>query len=553
MVMQTAPDLILSNGKIITVDKEFTVHEAVAIKDGRILFAGRAADLKAQYGPARQEIDLKGLTVIPGVIDSHIHMMAIGLERLRLSISHTESIAGVLGALEEECKRLGPDRWVVTSQIDFSPGQLKEKRLPNRWELDKVSPDNPVMVTRGAHFSVVNSYALRLAGITKDTVPPEGGMIMKDPATGEPTGWLGDASLQQVRKLLPTLSHEERVSALKTAMQELNSLGIASIIEASSDRDDPGLRAYRELWTQKNLTVRTRCVVGAPFVPPPVADIEKAPLEASRRRGLGENGDEMLSLWGAKLMIDGGVETAYLRDPYEVIPGEQEDREYRGVPMMSREALYKLCREAARNGWRLGVHTVGDAAMDMVLGAFDDVNKEFPITGRRWSIMHGFLVKPEHFEVMRRLGVTAACQHSHNYTKGDAMIKWWGRERAAAGNPVKEYLEAGVPVGGGSDGRSCEWRTNILFWTDVTRQTRLAGPLGPELALTREEMLRYHTIDAAYVMGEEKNAGSIEPGKWADLTVLSKDVLTCPTEELRDVKAMMTIVNGTIVYEREAG
>jgi predicted amidohydrolase YtcJ len=552
MIVRTTPDLVLSNGKVITVDKNFSICETVAVKDGKILFVGSGVDLRSQYEPALQQIDLKGLTLVPGIIDSHIHMMAIGLERLRLSIAHAQSIADVLDTIREECRRVGPDRWVVTSQIDFSPGQLNEKRLPNRWELDKVSSDNPVMVTRGAHFSVVNSYALRLAAITKDSVPPEGGIIMKDPATGEPTGWLGDTSLQQVRKLIPALSHEERVAALRAAMQELNALGITGIIEASSDRDDPGLRAYKELWSRNELTVRARLVVGAPFTPPPVADIEHAPVDASRRRGLGDDGDAMLRLWGVKLMIDGGVETALLRHPYEVIPGEQEDTEYRGVPMMSRPELYKLCREAARNGWRLGIHTVGDAAMDMVLSVFDEVNKEFPIEGRRWSIMHGFLVMPEHFDVMRRLGITVACQHSHNYTKGDAMVKWWGRERASSGNPVRLYLKEGIPVGGGSDGRSCEWRTNILFWTDVTRQTRFAGALGPELALTREEMVRYHTIDAAYIMAEEHTIGSIEPGKWADLAVLSKDILTCPTDELKESDALMTIVNGKVVYDRRA-
>lgn len=552
MIVRVVPDVVFFNGKVLNVDKDFKVSEAVAIKDGKILFTGSQADLQHLYAPAVQRIDLHGSAVIPGIIDSHVHMMAIGLERLRLSISHAQAIADVLDVIREECHRVGPGRWVITSQIDFAPGQLKEKRLPNRWELDAVSPDNPVMVTRGAHFSVVNSYALRLVGITKASIPPEGGIIMKDQETGEPTGWLGDASLQQVRKLLPAFSHEERVAALRAAAHELNALGITGIVEASSDRDDPGLRSYKELWTKGELTVRSRLVVGAPFTPPPVADIEGLPIEASRRRGLGDSGDDMLKLWGVKLMIDGGVETAFLRDPYQVIAGEQEDPEYRGVAMMSRHELYKLCREAAKNGWRLGIHTVGDAAMDMVLDVFDEVNGEFSIVGRRWSIMHGFLVRPEHFEIMRRLCVTVACQHSHNYTKGDAMVKWWGRERASSGNPVKLYLKEGIPVGGGSDGRSCEWRTNILFWADVTRESRLAGVLGAELALTREEMIRYHTIDAAYVMGEEAHVGSIEPGKWADLTMLSKDILTCPADELKNAQAVMTMVNGKIVYERRA-
>jgi predicted amidohydrolase YtcJ len=547
--MPISPDLALFNGKVITVDEKVSIEEGLAVKNGKIIFVGSSSDLRAQYGSARKEIDLKGLTVIPGIIDSHIHMMAIGLERQRVSISHARTIADVLDTIEQECRQAGPGAWVVTSQIDFSPGQLKEKRLPNRWELDKVSPENPVVVTRGVHFSVVNSYVLRMARIDRNTTPPEGGIIMKDSETGEPTGWLGDTALQKVRKLIPPVSHDERVAALKRAMSELNELGITGIIEASADRDDPGLRAYKELWTKGLLTVRTRLVAGAPFTPPPVQDLDGNPLEASERRGLGPHGNDMLRLWGAKLMIDGGVETAFLRDPHKVIPGEQEDPHYRGVPMMSEEILHALCRKAASNGWRLGIHTVGDAAMDLVLGGFDQVNKEFSIVGKRWSIMHGFLPRPEHFDLMRKLGITVACQHSHNYTKGDAMVKWWGHKRASYANPVKDFMREGVVVGGGSDGRSCEWRTNILLWIDVTRETRLAGVLGPDLVLTRDEMLRYHTIDAAYIMGEEENLGSIEVGKWADLVVLSKDILTCPTDEIKDIQVLMTIGNGKIVYK----
>jgi len=293
-------------------------------------------------------------------------------------------------------------------------------------------------------------------------------------------------------------------------------------------------------------------VVGAPFQPPPLQDIAKRPEEASQARGLNDHGDDMLRIWGIKLMIDGGIETAFLRDPYEIIPGEQEDPEYRGVAMMSKGELYTLCEQAASNGWRMGVHTVGDAAMDIVLEVFSEVNKEFSIVPRRWSIMHGFLPRVEHFERMRRLGTTVACQHSHNWTKGDTMIKWWGFERASYSNPVKIYLREGIPVGGGSDGRSCEWRTNILMWVDVTRQTRLAGVLGPEFSLSREEMIRYHTIDAAYILNEETKLGSLEAGKWADLVVLSKDILTCREDEIKDLNVLMTIVNGKIVYENKS-
>jgi predicted amidohydrolase YtcJ len=546
------PDLILFNGKIITVDKAFSIKEAVAIQSDKIIFAGNLSDLKKNYLPASKEIDLKGLTVIPGIIDSHIHMMAIGLERMKVSLADTQSISDVLDIIENECKKVGPGVWVVTNQIGFTPGQLKEQRLPDRWEIDRVSPENPVIVSRGAHFSVVNSVALRMAGIGRDTVPDEGGIIMKDSETREPTGWLGDTTLQKVRKLMPPISHKNRVSALKNAMSELNELGITSIIEPSGDRDDPGLRAYRELWEKGDLTVRTRMVVGAPFQPIPVDDIEKGPFEASGKRGLGNDGDDMLRLWGVKLMVDGGIETAFMRDPYKIVPKEQDDPTYKGLLMMSEEQIKEICLKAADKGWRLGIHVAGDAAMDAVLEAFESADRKFSIKDKRWSIMHGFLPRPEHFEIMRRLGITVACQHSHSYTKGDVMVKWWGYERASYANPVKAYMREGIVVGGGSDGKSCEWRTNILFWIDLTRQTRFAGVLGPELVLTREEMLRYHTINAAYVLGEEENLGSIEVGKKADLVVLSNDVTECSIDDLLNMQALMTIVNGRIVYQNES-
>jgi len=550
--MQNGPDLVLFNGKLITVDRAFSIQEAVAIRSGKIIFVGSLSDLRKKYPTADKEVDLKGLTVIPGIIDSHIHMMAIGLERMKVSLEGAETISDVLDIIESECRNAGPDAWVVTNQIGFTPGQLKGKRLPDRWEIDRVSPDNPVMVSRGAHFSVVNSRALSMAGIDKDTVPDEGGIIMKDPDSSEPTGWLGDATLQRVRKLMPSISNEERVSALRRAMHELNELGITSIIEPSGDRDDPGLCAYKKLWKKGDLTVRTRMVVGAPFQPVPVDDIELGPAEASRKRGLGDNGDDLLRLWGVKLMIDGGIETAFMREPYEIIPKEQEDPSYRGLLMMPEEKLKEICLKAAAKGWRLGIHAVGDAAMDAVLQAFERADRQFSIKGKRWSIMHGFLPRPEHFKIMRKLGVTVACQHSHSYTKGDVMVKWWGRERASYANPVKEYMREGIIAGGGSDGKSCEWRTNILFWIDLTRQTRFSGVLGPDLVLTREEMIRYHTINAAYVLGEEEKQGSIEVDKQADLVVLSKDVMECPVDDLLNIQALMTIVDGKIVYQNKS-
>jgi len=535
-------NVILHNGKIITVDKEFTIAEAVCIRDGKFQVVGSGEKVMAYTGPNTKTLDLNGKVVIPGIIDSHNHMLMTGLQKQMVSLENATSVADVLDIIRDACKAKEPGEWVITRRAGFASSQLKENRIPTRWELDRVCPNNPVFLVKGAHFGVLNSYALRLANITKDTPQPVGGVIMKDPGTGEPTGALGDHALDPIRSLLPKPTHADKVRALKLVTKDYNELGITSVIDTHLTLK--GVKAYQEIWAKKEMTVRTKI-----WVTLPMEGITLGPKAISRQAGLGDSGDNMLRIDGLKEFLDGGIETGFLRDPYLTIPGEQRDPSYCGVLMMAEREFSKLCSIAARNCWRLGIHVTGDRAIDILLDTWEKVNRKMPIRDKHWVILHAILVKPEHLERIKRLGVYVASQHAHTYSNGDRMVEWWGRERAEHSNPIKEYFNSGITVGGGSDCPSCEWRPSILFWFDLTRAAKRVGVLGPELVLTREESLRYHTIKAAQISDDEDKLGSIEPGKLADLVVLSDDILTCPVDKIRQIQVQMTMVDGNIVYD----
>lgn len=551
MSTQLRKHKILYNGKIITVDKDFTIAQAVSIRDSKFLTVGSNEEVKASASPATEMVDLRGKTVVPGFLDSHNHMLWTALEKPKVSVTSARSIADLLAIIGDACKAAGPGKWVETSQMGFEPVQLKENRSPNRWELDTVSPDNPVIHEEHFHYSVVNSYALRLVNITKDTPEPVGGIIAKDPETGEPTGWLGDTALDPIKALLPRPTHEEKVKLLKSTMKNFNELGITSVIDPWITLED--LKVYREIWASKEMTVRAKIMLAIP----PLAggltpeQIRLGPTAISRQAGLGDFGDDVLRIDGLKTVLDSGIQGTLFRDPYMVIPGEQENPNYRGITSMPKEAFKELCSLVAQSGWRLGVHCAGDAAIDLLLDIWEEINKQTAIVDKHWVLIHGQFPRPEHFERIKKLGLHIACQSAHTYTMGVDMVKWWGFERASYSNPIKNYLRNDVRVGGGSDAFFCEWNPSVLVWFDITRQSKWAGALGLDQALTREESLIYHTIDASLISDDEDKQGSIEPGKLADLVVLSDDILACPVERVKDVKPLMTMVGGELVYQRQ--
>ena len=530
-------EMILHNGKILTVDKAFTIVEAVGIRDGKILAVGRNDEIKRLAGEKTKVVDLQGKTVIPGLNDSHNHMLWAGTSFKLVQLRECKSIEEVLSAVTERAKSLKPGEWVISSG-QWHESQLKEKRLPTRVELDRAAPENPVYIARGGHTVVVNSMAFKLAGITKETPDPQGGEFKRDPKTGELTGLLFERPAQAlIRKVMPTETYQEKLEGLRVIMREFNRYGITSVIEPGIFLNTDDLRAYMELWQKREMTVRTGLMVRA----------TNPDQVKSCQFGQGF-GDTMLRISGIKMMMDGGVETALMKEPYLIVHGEQEKEGYKGVQVIPSNVFKETCIAAARNGWHVETHGVGDQAVENIVNTYDEVNREIPIGHLRWTVMHIFLPSQESLDKMKKIGIAATVQDHPTYL-GSNQLRYWGEKRAAYAIPVRKLLDEVIPLGGGTDAPVVHYDPFLSLWWMITRNTVTAGKLGPDQKITRQEAIRLYTIGSAYFTFEEKAKGSLEPGKLADLVVLDKDILACPEDEIKSIRPVATMVGGRWVYE----
>ncbi|WP_458210579.1 amidohydrolase [Haladaptatus sp. NG-SE-30] len=533
------PDRILYDGTIRTVDAEDSVVEAVAIRDGRFLAVGDTADIRTLAGPNTVERDLDGRTVIPGLIDSHIHLRQVGMDLDRVTLFDARRIDDVLDAIGAEADSLPDGEWVLAGW-GWHESQLEENRLPTRSQLDKVAPDNPVFIPRGAHVAVVNSAGLDRAGIDATTHDPDGGTIVRDPDTDEPNGVvLETARTELVEPVLPDHEYQDYIADIERAMAELNARGVTAALEPGLEREE--LRAFQQVAVEGNATVRTDALVRVYSA----KDVRDA--GSYFYRGFG---DDLLKVGGVKYMLDGGVEGARLSEPYRVVENVQEQDDYHGhflLPEGGIDELHEMYRLAAERGHQVQTHVVGDAAIDTLLSAYEAASEVRDLTSLRWTAMHVFLPKDEHVERMDDLGVLPTVQNHSTYL-GRNMELLWGEERAAAAIPIRTLLDKGKRVGGGTDAPVVPWFPFESLWWMVTRETVTAGMLGPEEAITPSEALRLWTRDAAYTMHWEDEIGSIEPGKRADLAVLDRDIITCPEDEIRETTVELTLLGGEVVY-----
>ncbi len=530
-------DMVLYNGKIVTVDKNFSMANAVAIKDGKFIAVGKKGEVFKFVGKETKRIDLKGKVVLPGLIDSHNHMLWAGTSHKYVQLHDCKTMEEVLKAIKERAKSLKPDEWVITSG-QWHESQLKEKRLPTRAELDSVAPNNPVYVARGGHTVVVNSMTFKLAGITKETPDPKGGEFKRDSKTGELTGLLFERpAYAMIRKVMPSDTYNDRLEGLRTIMKEYNLYGITSVIEPGIFANSDDLRAYMEIWSKGGLTVRTGLMVRA-----------TSPDHVKNLQFYQGFGDEMLRISGIKMMMDGGVETALLKEPYLIVHGEQEKEGYFGVQVFPTQVFKETCLMAAKNGWHVETHGVGDKAIDIIVDTYEEVNRDVPIKDLRWTVMHIFLPTQEAIEKMKKIGICATVQNHPTYL-GANQLKYWGEKRASYAIPIRKLIDEGILLGGGTDAPVVHYNPFLSIWWMVTRNTVTAGILGPDQKITRQEAIKLYTIGSAYFTFEERIKGSIEPGKLADLVVLDQDILTCPEEEIKDIKPVKTMLGGRFVYE----
>ena len=534
-VANAPADLIIRDAHIVTVDKNFSTANAAAIRDGRFIAVGSDADVMRTAGPRTRVIDLHGTTVLPGFNDTHVHLTAGKDLETEVDLTNIHSIKQIQAAIAARAKELKPGDWIVGTR-GWWEYQLAEGRLPTRVDLDAAAPDNPVSIP-GPHYVIVNSLALKLAGVTRATPDPQGGQIYKD-ANGEPTGLLMDNAGRFVRHFMPKTTEAQEIAGMKRVLALVNSHGLTSAGDPSGSPEDAAM--FRKLRDHGDLTVR----VDFAYNIDPAEPLDKVDSELKALPKPGSDGDGMFrSDEIGETGLDGAELTALLEHDYPGKPG------YRGLQKVPTEQFKQFAVLVAKYGYRLRPHAVGDAAIDEALDAFEYANSQTPIVKRRWMIDHAFLLGPQHYERVKRLGLIINSQYMHNYQLGALILKAWQQPLADRSEPYAEWLKNGVMFAGGSDGPISYHAEPLLeIYGEVTRGTAWGGKLGPDQRISRADAIRSVTNNCAYTTFEEGVKGSIEPGKYADFVVLSDDILKVPAETIRDLKVLTTVLGGRAVY-----
>lgn len=552
-------DVILHNGKVATVDKNFTIQQAIAIGGERILKVGSNAEVLKLKGPKTEVIDLGGKLVIPGLIDSHVHSTSACMTEFDHPIPDMETIQNVLDYIKGRAKALPEGTWIHVSQVFIT--RLKEQRYPTKEELDAAAPKHPVLFATGPDASV-NSLALKLSGIDKDFRVTDGGAgyIEKDPKTGEPNGILRNCTRYvKVQGSGRQASEIDRLDRLMQLHKDYNAVGITGTVDRDASPGD--INQYRKLLDNGKLSVRVACShsIGTGGA---VENIQKN-IQKVAEHPLHQNGSAMLKIIGIKTYLDGGMLTgsAYMRQPWGVSKIYSiTDPEYKGLLFIPREKLLPIVQTTVDAGLQFTAHLVGDGAVHTLLDVYEEVNRKTPIQKTRPSITHSNFMSQEAVDKCAKLGVMVDIQPIWLYMDARTLAAQFGNDRLRYFQPLKSLFAASVVAGGGSDHmqkigsfRSINPYNPFLgMQTTITRRARWhEGQLHPEEALTREQALRFYTINNARIMFLDDQVGSLEAGKLADLAVLDLDILSCPEEKIRDTNCVRTYVGGKLVHEKK--
>ena len=530
-------DLVLLNGTVWTVNPDQPWAEAVALKGDKILEAGSSEEIKGMIGDNTQVIDLKGDLVLPGFIDSHTHFLNGGFSLLSIRLRDAESREEFITRIGDKAKEIEKEVWILDGDWDhqsFDPPELPRKE----W-IDPVTPHNPVCVNRhDGHMVLVNSLALKLAGITKNTPIPAGGEILKDPETGEPTGILKDAAMNLVMRHIPEPSFEEKLKAAEVALKHAAELGVTSVHDMAYAEN---FEVYQELLRQNKLTARL-------YVYIPITEVEIY----ARLKLKTPFGNNLLKIGGLKGFVDGslGSSTALFFDSYTDNPRKK------GLlhsQMFPEGIMEKRIIQADKAGLQVAVHAIGDKANNILLDIFERIITQNGERDRRWRIEHAQHLLPQDIERIANLGIIASIQPYHAIDDGRWAERKIGRKRCQYTYAFKSLVEKGAVLACGSD-----WTVAPLdpiggIYAAVTRQT-LDGkhPEGwfPEQKISLEEAIRGYTLNGAYAEFSENLKGSVEKGKLADLVVLSRNIFKIQPDEIQKTEVKMTIFNGKVIYKK---
>jgi len=550
------PDVILHNAKIITVDKNFSIAEALAIKNERFIAIGSNNEIEKLAGNSTKRIDLKGKTVLPGLIDAHLHPETASISELTEEIPDVHTVEELLDWIKLQASQKKKNEWIIHPK--FFPTRLKEMKQPTLDELDIVAPNHPVFLD-GSYGGMINSAAMRISNITSST---QNSGVLKDKKTGQPTGFIRASAFPLLKKEpKPKLGYKEYLDALENMIRRYNKVGFTGLCSGTGD---PGsLKKYFDLKRQGRLTARILQNIAFPLDKYASEDeIRNKLLEWGYYTGFG---DEWVRIGALKLWMDGGIltGTAWLREPWGVKAKEIygiTDEIYRGVLLTNKEVLVKIGKIANEIGWKMTAHCTGGGGVDVMLDAYDEIDKNQSIKERRFSIIHGNFFTAEAIEKMARLNVYGDMQPAWFYKDADAMKYVLGDKRIKTFHPYKSLFDAGVMINGGSDhmvkfdsyASINPYNPFLAMWSIITRSSERGSIIVPEEAVSREEALKMYTINNAYASFEEKLKGSIESGKLADLVVISEDLLSCPVEKIKTIEAEMTMVGGKIIYESDS-
>jgi predicted amidohydrolase YtcJ len=531
-------DAVLHNGIVRTMDDAGTVADAIALSGDRVLATGSSAAMLALRGPGAVTFDLRGRAVLPGLIDSHNHLLSTGLNLDAIDLSGMRTVADVLDAVRLRAGSTPPGEWLVTSSR-WHETQLQEARFPTRHELDAAAPAHPVLIRRGGHNIVANSAALHLGGVDSTTPDPPGGTYVR--RDGDLTGHvIGAPAYARIVSRIPAPDESQMVEAIAAASSRFAAAGLTGVIEPGLSQDQ--IAAFHRAKAQRALAVRA--VLMQRLAPGMSAgDRERAELQFSNLPTPDE--DDLLRTGGIKIVADGGVETNFLREPYAFADDPTAPR---GKPQVSLENLTAVCHLAARAGRQLGVHCVGDGAIDLVLDAFEAANNELPIAPLRWTLIHMTLAHPDQLDRAGDLGLVLTVQQPLIYALGAGWVKYWGGDRAGRASPMRAYAGSGLPVGGGSDSPVTPYQPLLGIWSSVTRATEFAGILGPEWGCTVEQALWMYTRGSAYCSFDEHRRGQLTPGFLADLVVLAADPVAAPVDEIRHLPVELTLLGGKAMH-----